>query len=108
MCVYVCSQAGAGSLKSLGYVHVCTNYRDYCSFPYAFQVRRHEGEEVAEHNTALFIETSALTASNVEELFVEISELISRYLFCRHDCLPFCFISSRQETAQTKSIRRVR
>lgn len=41
-------------------------------------VRRHEGEEVAEHNTALFIETSALTASNVEELFVEISKRLPK------------------------------
>ena len=41
--------------------------------PY-LQVDKLEGEEFAEQNGAIFTETSALNASNVDGLFIEISE----------------------------------
>ena len=46
------------------------------------KIRRQDGEEFAEQNLALFAETSALTASNVEEIFIEISEFV---------CNPVCY-----------------
>ena len=39
------------------------------------QVDKLEGEEFAEQNGAIFAETSAVDASNVERLFIEIGEL---------------------------------
>ena len=49
------------------------------------KITREDGEEFAEQNLALFAETSALTASNVEEIFIEISEFVcNSACYCVH------------------------
>ena len=55
-----------------------------------------------EENDAIFVETSALTAENVEELFVEISKFSFKLLSLAHICMATHIHRSKTTTIQTR------
>jgi len=58
------------------------------------QILYGRGEQYAQEVGAIFCETSALESTNVEELFVQISEFFTQP--CSQTCLSACSIYEKQ------------